>query len=90
MKRKLRSFEELLNDLETDLDLDGVEISDYEIEMRAQSLLNGYKMAENILRKKLNKLSFQLNKKLAEGYRAKELIQFYNESIGRLLDDFIF
>ena len=88
---KIKSFEELLSDSGLiDLDLNGVEISDYEIGERVQSLLNGYRLAENIHKKGLNKLSFQLNRKILEDCQAKELIQFYNESIGRLLDDFIF
>ena len=87
----MKSFEELLNDLESkDLDLNGVEISEYEIGERVQSLLNGYRLAENIHRKELNKLSFKLNRKVLEGCQAKELIQFYNENVGRLLDDNIF
>ena len=87
----MKNFEELINDSEfKDLDLNGVEISDYEIEMRAQSLLNGYRLAENGYRKELNKLSFQLNRKILEGCQGKELIRFYNKRVGSVLDDFIF
>jgi len=87
----MKSFEELLSDSELiDLDLNGVEISDYEIGERMQSLLSGCQIAENIHRKKLNKLSFQLNRKLLEGCQSKELIRFYNERVGNILDDFIF
>jgi len=87
----MKSFEELLSDLEfRETDLNGVEISDYEMGERAQSLLNGYQMAENIHRKELNKLSFQLNKKILEGCQSKELIRFYNKRVGNILDDFIF
>lgn len=87
----MKSFEELLSDSELiDLDLNGVEISDYEIGERVQSLLNGYRIAENIHRKELNKLSFQLSRKMLEGCQSKELIRFYNERVGSILDDFIF
>jgi len=87
----MKSFEELLSDSGlTDLDLNGVEISDYEIGERVQSLLNGYRIAENIHRKELNKLSFQLNRKILEGCQGKELIRFYDERVGSILDDFIF
>lgn len=87
----MKTFEELLNDSKLiDLDLNGVEISGYEIGERVQSLLNGYQIAENIHRKDLNKLSFQLNRKMLEGCRSKELIRFYNERVGSILDDFIF
>ena len=90
-KTAMKSFEELVNDLEfTETDLNGVEISDYEIEEREKSLLNGYRIAENIHRKELNKLSFQLNRKILEGCRGKELIRFYNKRVGSVLDDFIF
>lgn len=87
----MRTFKKLLSDSGLiDLDLNGVEISDYEIGERVQSLLNGYRMAENIHREELNKLSFQLNRKMLEGCQGKELIQFYNRRIGSFLNDFIF
>jgi len=87
----MRKFEELLRDSGLgELDLNGVEISGYEVGERVQCLINGYRIAENILRKKLNKLSFQLNKKILEGCQGKELIRFYNERVGGILDDLIF
>jgi len=87
----MKTFKELINDSESiGLDLNGKEISEYEVGERVQCFLNGYQIVEKTHRNQLNKISFQLNRKLAEGYQAKELIQFYNESIGSLLDDFIF
>ena len=87
----MKSIEELLNDLEgVEVDLNGVEISDYEIGERLQSFFNGCRKVENIHRKELNKLSFQLNRKALEGCQGKELIRFYNERVGSILDDFIF
>jgi len=107
MKKKLRSFEELMRDsglevfedreeiLEASLepigtDLNGVAISEYEVDERAKAFLNGWRLAEETYRKLINNISFQLNRKFAEGYQAKELTRFYNESIGKLLDDFMF
>lgn len=87
----MKSFVELLDDLESsEIDLNGVEISDYEIGERAQCWLNGYQMAENIHRKEINKLSFQLNRKIVEGCQGEDLIRFYNKRAGVILDDFIF
>ena len=87
----MKTFEELLDDSKLiDLDLNGVEISGYEIGEREQSLLNGYRLAEDLHRKELNKLSFQLNRKMLEGCQDKELVRFYNERVGIILDDFIF
>ncbi|MBA7495748.1 hypothetical protein ES702_06337 [subsurface metagenome] len=86
----MKSFEELLSDSRVELDLNGVEISDYEIGERLQSFLNGCKIAEDRHRKKLNKLSFQLNKKALEGCPVEEMIRFYNKRVGSILDDFIF
>lgn len=87
----MKTFEELIKDSEfTDVDLNDVPISGYEIEQRLKALLNGYRLAENLHRKELNKLSFQLNRKMLEGCQGKKLIQFYNRKIGGFLDDFIF
>lgn len=87
----MKTFEKLLSDSGLiDLDLNGVEISDYEIGERMQCLLNGYRLAENIHRRLINKLSFRLNKKILEGCQGKELIRFYNEIVGSVLNDFIF
>lgn len=87
----MKTFEELLSDSGlTDLDLDGVEISDYEIGERIQCFLNGYQLAENIHKRLINNISFQLNIKFVKGYQIKELIQFYNEQIGGFLDDLIY
>lgn len=87
----MRSFEELLSDSGlTDLDLNGVEITEYEVEERAQCFLNGWRIAEKVYRKKINNISFELNRKLLQGCRSEILILFYNERIGGLLNDFIF
>ena len=87
----MKTFEELIKDSEfTDVDLNGVPISGYEIGERLKASLNGYRLAENIYRKELNKLSFQLNRKILEGCQGKELIRFYNKRVGSVLDDFIF
>ena len=87
----MKTFGELLNDLESsEIDLNGVEISDYEVGERVQSLLNGYQMAENRQRKELNKLSFQVNRKILEGCQGEKLLQFYNERVGAVLDDLVF
>ena len=66
------------------------DISDEEVDTRVEIFLRGHKDVERLHREKINNISFQLNRKVAEGCQAKELIQFYNESIGRFLDDFIF
>jgi len=66
------------------------DISDEEIDIRLEILLRGQRDAEVLHREKINNISFQLNRKVAEGCQAQELIRFYNESIGSLLDDFIF
>jgi len=57
----MKSFEELLNDLEfRETDLNGVEISDYEIEMRLQCFLNGFELAEKIHKKAISNLEKEL------------------------------
>jgi len=87
----MKIFGKLLNDSGlVDLDLNGVEISDYEVDIRAQVFMNGWQEAEKVHKKLLNNISFQLNKKLAGGCQGEELIRSYNERIGGFLDDFIF
>jgi len=87
----MKSFEELLSDSGlVEVDLNGVGITSYEIEERAQCLLNGYRLAENIHKRLINNISFRLNRKILEGCQGKELIRFYNERVGSVLDDFIF
>jgi len=66
------------------------DISDEEVDARVEIFIRSHKDIENLHREKINNISFQLNRKVAEGCQAKELIAFYNESIGSLLDDFIF
>lgn len=85
MKRNLKSFEELMSGIENYPD-----ISDEEIELRLQVFFNGWEVAEKLHRKKLNNLSFQLNRKILEGCQGEDLIRFYNERVGAVLDDFIF
>ena len=82
----MKSFEDLLKDLgEGD-----EEVTDEEVEIRAEVFLNAYRAAENWHRKQLNNLSFQLNKRFLAGCGARELLWFYNEKIGGILDDFIY
>lgn len=60
-KNRMRSFEELLNDLESkDLDLNGVEISDYEIGMRLQCFFNGFEQAEKVHKKAISNFEKEL------------------------------
>ena len=66
------------------------DISDEEVEIRAKVFLRAFKQTEKLHRERINNISFQLNKKALEGCQVKELIQLYNETIGRFLDDFIF
>ena len=66
------------------------EISDEEIDIRATILMRTYRDVEKSHRKKINDISYQLNKKTVEGCQTKELIQLYNKEIGSFLDDFIF
>jgi len=66
------------------------EVSDEEVDIRAQVFLNGYRVVEESTRKKINDISFQLNQKFAKGCQAGELIESYNEMIGQFQDDFIF
>ena len=90
--KELRSFKELMEGIdEGPRDLpEGKVITDEECEVRAQVFLNGYRMVEESIRKQINNISFQLNRKFVKGCYAKELIETYNEMIGRLQDDFIF
>ena len=101
MKGKLRkkSFNELMGgigykepqDIPEEKEFpDYPEVSDEEVDIRAQVFLNGYRVVEESTRKKINDISFQLNQKFVKGCQAKELIQLYNESVGSFLDDFIF
>lgn len=66
------------------------DVSDEEVDIRLQIFLNGVRVVEKSHRKRINNLSFKLNKKILEGCQAKELIQSYNEGVRRLLDDFVF
>lgn len=87
----MKTFEELINDSESiGLDLNGKEISEYEVGERIQCFINGFQIAEKTHRNQLNKISFQLNRKILEGCQGEELIQFYNDQIGSFLDDFIY
>lgn len=89
MSRRLKSFEELISNLEEG-DEEEDEITNEEIDIRAEVFLNAFKLAGNLQKERINNLSFQLNGKFVEGCQAPELIQFYNEEVGRFLDDFIF
>lgn len=87
----MKSFEELIDDLEsTGLDLNGKEISEYEVGERVQCFINGYEIAEKTHRNRLNRISFQLNRKILKGCQGKDLLQLYNDLIGGFLDDFIY
>jgi len=66
------------------------DVSDEEVDIRVEVLLREHKDVERLHREKINNISFQLNRKVAEGCQAKELIQFYNESIGSFLNAFVF
>ena len=66
------------------------DVPDEEVDIRVGVFLNGYKDAENLLRKALNNLSFQVNRKILEGCQGEELLQFYNESVGAVLNAFVF
>lgn len=93
MKGELKSFEELMSGIGDNepKDLpDYPDISNEEVDIRAQIFLNGWQEAEKVYRKLINNISFRLNIKLAEGCQSKELIQFYNQKIGGFLDDFVF
>lgn len=81
----MKTFEELICEIEDYLD-----ISDEEVGIRLQIFINGLGVAERIHRKLINNLSFQLNRKILEGCQGEDLIQFYNERVGAVLDDFIF
>jgi len=85
MKGNLKSFEELIESTDPIRNATGKEA-----EMRAEVFLNGYRMVEESNRKQINDISFQLNRKFAKGCQARELIESYNEMIGKFLDDFIF
>ena len=86
-----RNFEELMQGIdERPKDLpEGKEITDEEVTVRVDVFLNGWGMAEKTYRKLFNNLSFQVNKKALEGCQVKELIEFYNERVGRILDAFV-
>jgi len=89
MKGRIKSFKELMAGVEDPGEVE-ITCTDEEAEIRAQVFLNGYEAAEQCSRRLINNISFQLNKKALEGCQAKDLIQFYNERIGGLLDDFIY
>ena len=85
MKGKLKSFNELVEGIDKFAD-----VTDEEAEMRAEVFLNGYRMVEEDHRKKINDISFRLNRKFMKGCQARELIETYNELIGQFQDDSIF
>ena len=80
----MKNFEELISEI------DYLEETNEEVEIKAEVFLNGYRLAEDCQRKLINNLSFQLNKRFLQGCQAKELIWFYNEKVGGILDDFIY
>jgi len=80
----MKNFEELISEI------DYPEETNEEVEIKAEVFLNGYRTAEDWQRKLINNLSFQMNKRFLQGCQAKELIWFYNEKIGGILDDFIY
>jgi len=85
MKGELKSFEELMESTDPIRNATGKEA-----EMRAEVFLNGYRMVEEDIRKQINNISFQLNRKFVKGCGVREIMESYNEMIGRLQDDFIF
>lgn len=56
----MKSFEELLSDLETDTDLNGVPITDYEIGERLRCFLTGYELAEKRYKKEISNFESEL------------------------------
>ena len=85
MKGNLKSFEELMESTDPIRNATGKEA-----EMRAEVFLNGYRMVEEDHRKRINDISFRLNRKFVKGCQARELIETYNELIGQFQDDLIF
>ena len=85
MKGELKSFEELMESTDPIRNATGKEA-----EIRAEVFLNGYRAAEELNRKQINNISFQLNRKFVKGCGVREIMESYNEMIGRLQDDFIF
>lgn len=76
--------------------IEGEELPDYpdipdeEMTIRVEVFLRGFQNAENLFRKVLNNLSFQVNRKIIEGCQGEELLQFYNEKAGAVLNAFVF
>ena len=87
-----KNFEDLMKGIdEGPRDLpEGKEITDEEVTIRAGAFLSGFRLVEQTMRGRLNNLSFQVNKKALAGCQVKELIQFYNERVGAVLDAFVF
>jgi len=65
------------------------DLTEKEVDTRVQVFLNGYELAEKGIRKHINDISFDLNIKYKEGYTSQELIKFFNQNIGGLLDAFV-
>lgn len=85
----MKSFEELMVGIDDPGEVEEI-CTEKEAEKRAEVFLNGYRVAEQRSRRLINDISFRLNNKLAKGCQAKQLIKLYNQSVGRLLDDFIY
>ena len=85
----MKKFEELMAEVKQPGEVEEA-CSDEEAEKRAEVFLNGYKAAERYSRRKINNISFQLNRKFKEGCQAGELLNFYNKRIGGFLDDLIY
>lgn len=63
----MKDFEELIKDLgSTHIDLNNVEISDYEIGMRMQCFLNGFELAEKLARDKRKRSIIKIDGELNE------------------------
>jgi len=70
----MKDFEELTKDLEsTHVDLNGVEISDYEIGMRIQCFLNGFELAEKLARDKHKRSIIKIDGELKEYHERRVL-----------------
>lgn len=74
----MKSFEELLSDPGlANLDLNGVEITDYEIGMRLQCFLNGFELAEKLAKDKRKKSIIDLERELNE-YHDRRILNDYD------------
>ena len=76
--------------------IEGEELPDYpdipdeEVTIRVEVFLRGYQSAESLFRKLINDISFRVNRKILEGCQGEELLQFYNENVGAVLNAFVF